>query len=105
MSYNRYHQLTNEGTVGFPPTLKYQSSSSDKEYLWKSNLSRMDLVSHQFYSDPNFDWLILWANPILPKLEFEIPDHTFLTIPFPLEDALNQYKQGIERYKQLYYID
>jgi hypothetical protein len=104
MAFDRYTQLSSEGSVGFPPTTRYMPMSSDKEELWKLNMSRMDLISFKYYNNPNYDWLILWANPILPKLEFEIPDHTYITIPFPLDDALAQYKQGIERYKQLYYL-
>ena len=105
MSFNRYSQVSKEGEVGFPPVTRYIPMPSDKEELWKLNMSRMDLISFKYYNDPNYDWLILWANYLLPKLEFEIPDHTYLTIPFPLEDALAQYKQGIETHKQLYYID
>jgi len=104
-SFNRYSQVTAEGSVGFPPVTRYIPMPSDKEELWKLNLSRMDLISFKYYGNPNYDWLILWANYLLPKLEFEIPDHTYITIPFPLESALEQYKQGIESYKQLYYID
>jgi len=104
-TYNRYLQVSREGVVGFPPVTRYIPMPSDKEELWKANVSRMDLISDKYYDNPNYDWLILWANYLLPKIEFEIPDNTYITIPFPLDDALAQYKQGIETYKQLYYID
>ena len=105
MSHNRYSQVSKEGEVGFPPVTRYHPMPSDKEELWISNVSRMDLISFKYYGNANYDWLILWANYLLPKLEFEIPDHTYITIPFPLEDALAQYKNGIESYGQWYYTD
>ena len=106
MTFNRYSQVSGEGEVGFPPVPKYRPMPFDKEELWILNKSRMDLISSKYYNgDANYDWLIMWANPTLPKIEFEIPDHTYIRIPFPLEEALAQYKNGIESYKQLYYID
>jgi hypothetical protein len=90
------------GVVELLPRIKYSPQSSDKEEKWEVNKSRMDLISFKYYEDSNYDWLIMLANNDIPHLEFEIPDGTIITIPYPLEIALNQYKNQLDNFNVLY---
>jgi hypothetical protein len=42
------------------------------------------------------------SNPSIGSVEFEIPDNSFLRVPFPLISTLQDYKSAVELYK-LYY--
>jgi hypothetical protein len=42
------------------------------------------------------------SNPSIGSVEFEIPDNSFLRVPFPLIITLQDYKSAVELYK-LYY--
>jgi hypothetical protein len=63
---------------------------------------RMDLLSYQYYNDPNFGWLILQANPQYGSLEYMIEDGVKLRIPYPLDTALQGYENEINKYDKLY---
>ena len=67
--------------------------------------SRLDLISYDYYGSPDYDWLILMANPSAGNLEFEIPDGTILRIPYPLSVTLELYDREIERHNALYGIN
>jgi hypothetical protein len=62
----------------------------------------LDLLSYQYYGDPNYGWLILQANPDAGSLEFRIKNHTRLRIPYPLDNAIQGYEANINRYNNLY---
>ena len=64
--------------------------------------TRMDLLSYQYYDNPNFGWLILQANPSVGSLEYKIKDGTRLRIPYPLETALQGYENNLAKYVKLY---
>ena len=66
--------------------------------VWKKN-KRLDVVSQEYYNVPYYGWLILSANPKFGGMEFDIPENTILTIPFPLMDSLKNYQEKIENYK------
>jgi len=105
MSYNRYANLTYNGKVELPPYVTYTPKYTDKEEVWELNKSRLDLISYKYYGDANYDWLILLANEDIPFLEFEIPNGTILTIPYPLEEALQNITRQIEKFKTFYGFD
>jgi hypothetical protein len=42
------------------------------------------------------------ANQEFGGLEFDIPDNTLITIPFPYEDALSRYITQVSIHKLLY---
>jgi len=44
----------------------------------------------------------LLANPQFGGLEFNIPDRTALTIPYPFESALTRYNTELTIHKSLY---
>ena len=72
---------------------------------YKEGETRLDLLSYQYYEDPNYDWLIMQANPEYGYLEYQIPNGSKLRIPFPLESTLTQYNKDIETYNILYGIE
>jgi hypothetical protein len=69
---------------------------------YKRGKDRLDKISQEYYNSPLFGWIILQANPLLGSVEFEIPDNSFIRIPFPLISTLQDYKSAVELYK-LYY--
>lgn len=101
-TFNRYDMLKREGVIGVVPHVKLNKKSSDYFETYVSGISRLDRISYEYYGDPNYDWLILTANPELPSMEFEIPNNTVLRIPYPLDNTLNEYmskiKQNLENY-------
>lgn len=102
MSYDRYNRFRTNGKVSIPPFIKIPKKSTDFFETYKRGITRLDLVSYDYYGDPNYDWLILMANPELGNLEFEIPDGATIRIPFPLGLTFENYAEQIERYKKLY---
>lgn len=98
-TYNRYKSfVTENGNMRIVPFIKIPKRNSDKYTYWDRYNSRMDLLSYQFYGDPNYGWLILQANPHLPSLEFLIPNGEKIRIPFPLEVSISQYESDIKSY-------
>lgn len=99
-SYSRYKSFTTNGTAKIVPFVEIPKKSTDL-YDYYTN-TRLDILSDKYYGDANYGWVILQANPEYGSLEFNIPQHTLLRIPFPLENTLSQYERGIENYNNLY---
>jgi hypothetical protein len=55
---------------------------------------RLDTIAAEIYGDDLYNWLVLLANPEYP-LEFDIPNNTVIRVPFPLNDAVNEYEQKV----------
>lgn len=104
MPYSRYERFIDGGNVRHVPFVNIPKKDSDKyvEYDPKSN--RLDLLSYQYYDDPNYGWLILQANPELGSMEYMIRRNTVVRVPYPLEDTLIRYASDIDRYEKLYGI-
>lgn len=100
--YNRYNQFLLNGQQTVVPYVNLPSKSSDKKYIYKVSMSRLDKISQQYYGTPTFGWLIQQANPRFTGLEAAIPDGAVLTIPFPLLTSLQDYKAAIDNHF-LYY--
>jgi hypothetical protein len=100
--YNRYQDFLVDGNFNIVPGIKLPIKGTDKYHQYKKGKDRLDKISQEFYSSPLYGWLILQANPDIGGLEFEIPDNSYIRIPFPLTTSLQDYKRGIELY-QLYY--
>ena len=100
--YNRYQNFIQNGNFRIVPGLEIPIKGTDKYIQFKKGKDRLDRLSDEYYGTPLFGWLILQANPTLGSLEFEIPDNSYLRIPFPLINSLQDYKRGVELYK-LYY--
>ena len=102
MSYDRYNRFRSNGGVCVPPGITIPKKSTDFYETYVRGITRLDLVSYDYYGDPGYDWLILMANPDLGNMEFEIPDGAVIRIPFPLNLTLENYANQIERYIILY---
>ena len=102
MDYSRYKLLVNDGKFYKVPFIEVPTSPTDAYAIYEVGKSRLDLISYQYYNDPNYGWLILQANPSVGPLEFNIQDKTRLRVPYPLENALQGYEENIKKYDKLY---
>lgn len=100
--YDRYQDFVTNGEFRIVPGFELPIKSTDKYLQYKRGKDRLDKISQEYYSSPLFGWLILQANPLLGGMEFDIPDNSFIRIPFPLNTSLQDYKRGIELYNTYY---
>lgn len=105
MSYDRYKRYRVNGKVLLPCVMKVEPKDTDFFEIYEAGRSRLDIISNSYYGDPNYDWLILMANPELDGLEFNIPDGYEIRIPYPLNVTLENLDNEIDRYNTLYGID
>lgn len=96
--YNRYNTFVINGEQTVVPYINLPSKTTDKRYIYKVSQSRMDKISQQYYDTPNFGWLIMMANPIYGGQEWNIPDGSVLTIPFPLVASLQDYNNELNNH-------
>jgi hypothetical protein len=99
--FNRYQNFLINGQQTVVPYVKVPIKTTDKKFIYKVGMSRLDKVSQQFYDSPFFGWLILASNPEFGGNEFSIPDGSVLTIPFPLLASLQDYNNALQT--QFYY--
>ena len=99
--FNRYSDFLINGQQTVVPYVKVPIKTTDKKFIYKLGMSRLDKVSQQFYDSPFFGWLILASNPEFGGNEFSIPDGSILTIPFPLLASLQDYNNALQT--QFYY--
>ena len=100
--YNRYQQFLINGEQTVVPFTPLPSKTSDQRYVYRTGFSRLDKVSQEYYGTPFFGWLILQANPQYGGLEWNIPNNSILTIPYPLISSLKDYKNGLDNYFYYY---
>ncbi len=100
--YNRYNTFLINGVQTTVPFVKIPPKTTDKVYIYKIGKSRLDKISQEIYSTPYFGWLILQANPQFGGLENNITDGAILTVPFPLESSLLDYKNQLDNYFYYY---
>lgn len=96
--YNRYNLFYINGEQTVVPYVPLPTKPSDKVAVYKVGVSRMDKISQEYYGTPFFGWLILQANPQYGGLEWNIPNNSILTIPYPLVSSLQDYKNGVDQY-------
>lgn len=97
--YNRYSDFLINGEQTVVPYVKIPSKSTDKVYFYRSGVSRLDKISQEYYGSPFFGWLIMQSNPEYGTgLEWDVPDNSLLTIPFPLIPSLQDYKSSLNNY-------
>ena len=97
-TYNRYSTFLINGEQTVVPYVNLPTKSTDKKYIYKVGQSRLDKISQQYYNSPTFGWLIMSANSIYGGNEWNIPDGTILTIPFPLVASLQDYKNQLDNH-------
>ena len=100
--YNRYDGFLIGGNQTVVPFVKVPTKTTDKKYIYKVGMSRLDKVSQQYYNSPFFGWLIMAANPEFGGNEFVIPDGSILTVPFPLLSSLQDYNNALETHFYYY---
>jgi hypothetical protein len=100
--YNRYNNLIVNGSQINIPYVTLPSKSTDKMYIYRIGVSRLDKVSQTYYGSPYFGWLILQANPEYGGSEVNIPNNTTLKIPFPLTASLLDYKTALQTHFYYY---
>jgi hypothetical protein len=96
--YNRYNNFIINGQQTVVPYVNLPSKSTDKIYIYKVGQTRLDKISQQYYNTPTFGWLILAANPIYGGSEWNIPDGSVLTIPFPLVASIQDYNNELNNH-------
>jgi hypothetical protein len=96
--FNRYQNFLINGQQTVVPFVSIPEKSTDKRYIFRQGMSRMDKISMEFYNSPYFGWLILSANPRFGGIEENIPDQTIISIPFPLVSSLQDYKAAIDNH-------
>ena len=100
--YNRYGTFLFEGQQSVVPYVNLPSKTTDKVYIYKEGVSRLDKISQQFYNTPYFGWLIMMANPQYGGVEWNITDGAVLNVPFPLIASLQDYKIALDTYFYYY---
>ena len=100
--YNRYNEFVVNGDFIMVPSITLTPKSSDRKLVYKVGKTRLDKLSQQFYGSPYYGWLILQANPSYGGQEWNIPDNTIITLPFPLMSSLEEYKSKVDQHF-LYY--
>lgn len=101
MDYNRYKSFITNGAFKRVPFIEVPKSATDCYTFYEVGKTRLDLLSYQYYNNPNYGWLILQANPQVGSLEFKIEDKTMLRIPYPLEAAIQGYENQIKKYDKI----
>lgn len=101
-SYNRYKSFIVDGSYKKIPFIKVPENPTDCYAYYEVGKTRMDLLSYQYYNNPNYGWLILQANPQYSSLEFRLDNNVKLRIPYPLETAIQGYENEIRKYDKLY---
>ena len=96
--YNRYNLFYINGEQTVVPYVPLPTKPSDKVAVYKVGVSRLDKISQQYYNTPTFGWLIMASNPIYGGIEWNIPDASILTIPFPLVASLQDYKTQLDNH-------
>lgn len=102
MSMNRYDDFIKDGKWDIIPFIPIIKQNTDYYIMYDSSKKRLDNISYEFYQDPNYGWLILQANPEYSSLEFNISNGVVLRIPYPLENALNKYRDDIKKHREIY---
>ncbi len=101
MAYSRYKSFIVNGAFKRVPFIKVPYSSTDCYAYYEVGKTRLDLLSYQYYNDPNYAWLILQANPQYNSLEYRLEDGAKIRIPYPLENAIQGYENEIKKYERL----
>ena len=101
MSYSRYKSFIVDGAYKKVPFIKIPVNGTDCYEFYEYGKTRLDLLSYQYYNDPNYAWLILQANPQYGSLEYKLDNNVRLRIPYPLDSAIQRYDDEVKKYNRL----
>ena len=99
--FDRYTEFKIDGNVKPLPFIKIPPKSTDKIIPYLKGRDRMDKLSQSYYNNPYYGWLIMAANPEYGGIEFDIPNNSFIRLPFPLKQSIQQYIEQVNNYKRL----
>jgi len=98
--YDRYEIMKNsDGTINMLPFVTISESTSDLNEVWVLGRSRLDKLALKYYTNPFYDFFILYANPQYID-QFEIPDGALIRIPFPIDRVKLEYESILRKYKE-----
>ena len=100
-TYDRYRKFKSEGKFKMVPGITIDKKNTDYYELYNES-NRLDLLSYKYYGNPNYDWLILLANPECGSMEYNIPLNTELRRPYPLDKTIQEYEHKINKYFEYY---
>lgn len=100
-NYDRYNKFRDGDTFKIVPFVAIPKKDTDLYEVYQKGKSRLDLISYDYYDNPNYGWLILQANPEYGSMEHEIPDQSLLRIPYPLSVSIEDYEAAIDYYNSL----
>ena len=103
-TYDRYGFFREDGQIRMVPFIKLSKKTSDYYETYILGTTRLDILSNKYYGNPNYDWLIMQANPELGSMEFEIPDNSIIRIPYPLDITLQEYNMALKEYNNINYL-
>ena len=66
--YNRYNNFIINGQQTVVPFVNLTSKNSDKRYIYKTEQSRLDKVSQQYYGTPLLDIFLINYNKRFVKI-------------------------------------
>jgi len=96
--FNRYSNFLINGQQTVVPYVNIPIKPTDKQFFYRTGISRLDKISQEYYQTPFFGWLIMAANPQFGGLEWNIPDNALLRIPFPLVSSVQDYESQLNYY-------
>jgi hypothetical protein len=79
------------------PFIAVPELDTDKEVVYIPGQSLLTQISMKYYGVPYMGKFILAANPQFVN-EFDIDEETLIRIPFPLEEALNDFREAVQDY-------
>lgn len=100
--FDRYEAFRANGEIKPMPGIFLAPKQGDKQIVYKLGVTRLDKVSQTYYGNAFHGWLIMAANPQYGGLEFNIPDQTILTVPFPFDKSLEEYQNQVNNHIALY---
>lgn len=96
--FNRYSNFLINGEQTVVPYVNIPIKPTDKQFFYRTSISRLDKASQEYYGSPFFGWLIMAANPQFGGEEWNIPDRTLLRVPFPLLPSIQDYEAQLKTY-------
>jgi hypothetical protein len=100
--FDRYASFKANGKIGIVPFITINKKNTDRYIVYDKRKIRLDKLSYEYYESPDYAWLIMQANPEYGSIESLIPNGVTLRIPYPLQETLNSYINGIKNYRELY---
>ena len=98
--YSRYQLNMANGSGTTLPFITLDSKPTDKQIVWEAGVSRMDKISDTYYGEGIYGIIIMMANAEFGSMEYDIPNNSIITVPFPLETTLKEYFTKLQNIAQ-----